>query len=114
MKGSQNVSNTPIPPADFMSGPLGSELGGTLLSEDEEEEEEERYAMVSKNLCGFEYTPGHSMDGLEAAGRFSQEVKLHTSSVSHLHTPPSHQGGTAKHLRPNDTKTKAEKQTGID
>lgn len=78
MKGSQNVSNTPIPPVDFMSGTLGSELGGTLLSEDEEEEEEEeRYAMVSKNLCGFECTPVHSMDGLQAAGTFSQEVKLH-------------------------------------
>lgn len=70
MKGSPNVSNSAIPPVDFMSSTLGSELGATLLSDDDEEEEEERYAVVSKNLCGFEYTPGHSMDGLEGSGRF--------------------------------------------
>lgn len=68
MKTSPNVSNSPI---DFMSSTLGSDLGTTLLSEDEEEEEEEdeRYAVVSKNLCGFEYTPGHSMDNLEGSGK---------------------------------------------
>ncbi|XP_027887634.1 roundabout homolog 2-like isoform X4 [Xiphophorus couchianus] len=65
MKSSANVSNTPM---DFMSSTLGSDLGATLLSEDDEEEEEEedeRYAVVSKNLCGFEYTPGHTVDSFE-------------------------------------------------
>lgn len=65
--------------------------------------------MVSKNLCGFEYTPGHSMDGLEAAGTFSQEVKL---CVWRL--PPARVPFASQRLRPNDTKTKAEKQTGTD
>lgn len=74
MKSSPNVSNTPIPPVDFMPSTLGSDLGATLLSEDEDEEEE-RYAVVSKNLCGFEYTPGHSMDSLEGSGMFLQVVK---------------------------------------
>lgn len=55
---------------DFMSNTLGSDLGATLLSEDDEDEEDERYAVVSKNLCGFEYTPGHSMDNLESSGMF--------------------------------------------
>lgn len=68
MKSSPNVANTPIPPVDFMSSTLGSDLGATLLSE--EDEEEERYAMVSKNLCGFEYTPAHSMDNLDGSGMF--------------------------------------------
>lgn len=69
MKSSPSVSSTPIPPMDFMSGTLGSDLGATLLSEeDEEEEEEERYAVVSKNLCSFEYTPGHSVDNLDGSG----------------------------------------------
>lgn len=67
MKSSPNVSNTSIPPMDFMSSTLGSDLGATLLSE-EDEDEEERYAVVSKNLCGFEYTPGHSVDNLEGSG----------------------------------------------
>lgn len=71
MKSSPNVSKTPIPPMDFMSSTLGSDLGATLLSEDDEdEEEEERYAVVSKNLCGFEYTPGHSVDNLDGSGMF--------------------------------------------
>ncbi|MEQ2179886.1 hypothetical protein GOODEAATRI_029824, partial [Goodea atripinnis] len=68
MKSSANVSNTPM---DFMSSTLGSDLGATLLSEDDEEEEEEhdeRYAVVSKNLCGFEYTPSNSLDSLEGTG----------------------------------------------
>lgn len=69
MKTSPNVSNSQM---DFMSSTLGSDLGATLLSEeDEEEEEDERYAVVSKNLCGFEYTPGHSTDSLEGSGMFS-------------------------------------------
>lgn len=68
MKSSPNVSSTPVPPMDFMSSTLGSELGATLLSEEDEDEEEERYAVVSKNLCGFEYTPGHSVDNLEGSG----------------------------------------------
>uniref|UniRef100_A0A4W6F5M4 Roundabout guidance receptor 2 n=1 Tax=Lates calcarifer TaxID=8187 RepID=A0A4W6F5M4_LATCA len=71
MKSSPNLSKTPIPPMDFMSSTLGSDLGATLLSEeDEEEEEDARYAVVSKNLCGFEYTPGHSVDNLEGSGMF--------------------------------------------
>lgn len=70
MKSTPSVSNTPIPPMDFMSGTLGSDLGATLLSEEDEDEEEERYAMVSKNLCGFEYTPGHSVDNLESSCMF--------------------------------------------
>lgn len=76
MKGSPNVSSTPIPPMDFMSSTLGSDLGATLLSEEDEdvEEEEERYAAVSKNLCGFEYTPGHSVDNLEGSGMYLTKV----------------------------------------
>lgn len=73
MKSSPSVSNTPV---DFMSSTLGSDLGATLLSEEDEEEEDERYAVVSKNLCGFEYTPGHSVDNLEGSGMFLNELKL--------------------------------------
>lgn len=76
MKGSPSVSTTPIPPVDFMSSTLGSDLGATLLSEDDEDlEEEERYAMVSKNLCSFEYTPGHTVDSLEGSGMFLHILK---------------------------------------
>lgn len=64
------MANTPIPPADFMSSPLGSDVAATLLSE-EDEEDEERYAVVSKNLSGFEYTPSHSVDNLEGSGKSS-------------------------------------------
>lgn len=53
---------------DFMSSTLGSDLGDTRLSEDEEE----RYAMVSKHLCGFDYSPGHTMDNLEVSGMFDK------------------------------------------
>ncbi|XP_021173260.2 roundabout homolog 2 isoform X2 [Fundulus heteroclitus] len=74
MKSGANVSNTSM---DFMSSTLGSDLGVTLLSEDDEEEEEdERYSVVSKNLCGLEYTPGHSIDSLEGTGK----------STHHSHT----------------------------
>lgn len=69
MKSSPNVPNTPIPPVDFMSSTLGSDLGANLLSE-EDDDEEERYAVVSKNMCGFEYTPSHSLDNLEGSGTF--------------------------------------------
>ncbi|XP_035035447.2 roundabout homolog 2 isoform X1 [Hippoglossus stenolepis] len=71
MKSTPNVSKTPIPPIDFMSSTLGSDLGATLLSEeDEDEEDDERYAVVSKNLCGgFEYIPGHSVENLEGSGK---------------------------------------------
>lgn len=55
---------------DFLSTTLGSEVGATLLSEEDEDEEEERYAVVSKNLCGFEYTPGHSTENLDGSGKF--------------------------------------------
>jgi len=73
MKGSPSLSKGRLGPRDYMSSTLGSDLGTTLLSEedeeeDEDEEEEERYAVVSKALCGFDYTPGHSMDGLESTG----------------------------------------------
>lgn len=68
MKGSPNMSNTnTLPPMDFLSGALGSDLGATLLSEDDEEEDE-RYAVVSKNLCGYDYSAGHSVDNLESSG----------------------------------------------
>ncbi|XP_056140183.1 roundabout homolog 2-like [Lampris incognitus] len=67
-KGSPNLSNSSKPPMDFMTSSLGSDLGATLLSE-EEEEDEERYAVVSKNLCGYEYTPGHSMEVQEGSGK---------------------------------------------
>ncbi|KAF3841372.1 hypothetical protein F7725_007234 [Dissostichus mawsoni] len=80
MKGSPNVSTTPVPPMDFMSSTLGSDLGATLLSEEDEDmEEEERYAMVSKNLCGFEYTPGHSVDNLDGSDLGTQS----THSLGH-------------------------------
>uniref|UniRef100_UPI003AAF281C roundabout homolog 2-like n=1 Tax=Centroberyx gerrardi TaxID=166262 RepID=UPI003AAF281C len=99
MKGSPNVPKTPIPPMDFMSGTLGSDLGTTLLSEDDEDEEDERYAVVSKNLCGFEYTPGHSVDNLEGSGKaYSQQCRsdssgstdngaLGTQSLGHKRAP---------------------------
>ncbi|XP_056267338.1 roundabout homolog 2-like [Pseudoliparis swirei] len=80
MKGSPSVSTTPIPPVDFMSSTLGSDLGATLLSEEDEDlEEEERYAMVSKNLCSFEYTPGHTVDSLEGSGKGSQQCRRDSS-----------------------------------
>uniref|UniRef100_H3C1P5 Roundabout guidance receptor 2 n=1 Tax=Tetraodon nigroviridis TaxID=99883 RepID=H3C1P5_TETNG len=71
LKSSPNVANTPIPPVEFMSSTLGSDLSATLLSEEDEEEEEERYAVVSKNLSGFEYTPSHSTDNLEGSCKSS-------------------------------------------
>lgn len=67
LKSSPNVANTPIPPVEFMSSTLGSDLSATLLSEEDEEDEEERYAVVSKNLSGFEYAPSHSADNLEGS-----------------------------------------------
>nr|XP_020454428.1 roundabout homolog 2-like isoform X2 [Monopterus albus] len=84
MKNSPNMSNTStIPPIDFMSGTLGSDLGATLLSdEDEDEEEDERYTMVSKNLCGFEYTPGHSMDIAEGSGKTSKQCHSDISGMA--------------------------------
>lgn len=70
MKSNSNVSNTPL---DFMSSTLGSDLGTSLLSEEEEDEEEEdeKYAVVSKNLCSFDYPSGHSMDNLDGSGLFA-------------------------------------------
>ncbi|XP_037605220.1 roundabout homolog 2-like isoform X2 [Sebastes umbrosus] len=94
MKGSPNVSSTPIPPMDFMSSTLGSELGATLLSEEDEDvEEEERYAMVSKNLCGFEYTPGHSVDNLEGSGKSSQQCRSDSSGSADHGAPGTHSLG---------------------
>ncbi|KAK2879707.1 roundabout homolog 2-like isoform X2 [Channa argus] len=81
MKSSPNMSNT-IPPMDFMSSTLGSNLGATLLSEEDNDEEvDERYAVVSKNLSGFEFTPGHSMDNLEASGKTSQQCHSDSSGT---------------------------------
>lgn len=85
LKSSPNVTNTPIPPVDFMSSTLGSDLGATLLSE-EDEEEEERYAVVSKNLSGFEYTPSHSVDNLEGSGK-SRTALSRCFSYSSLNLP---------------------------
>ena len=74
MKGSPSLTKSRIGPRDYMSSTLGSDLGTTLLSEEDEEddeedeEEEDRYAAVSKALCGFDYTPAHSMEGLESTG----------------------------------------------
>lgn len=64
MKSSPNMSkpNT-IPPMDFMSSALGSDLGATLLSDEDEEEEDERYAVVSKNLCGFDCHGAENLNG---------------------------------------------------
>ncbi|XP_030010177.1 roundabout homolog 2-like isoform X2 [Sphaeramia orbicularis] len=92
MKSTPNVPNTPIPPMEFMSSTLGSDLGATLLSEEDEEEEEERYAVVSKNLCGFEYTPGHSVDNLEGSGKTSQS-RSDTSATSDHGAKSSHSLG---------------------
>ncbi|KAK7925081.1 hypothetical protein WMY93_007391 [Mugilogobius chulae] len=80
MKSTPNVSNTPIPPMDFLSSTLGSEVGATLLSEEEEEEEEERYAVVSKNL--FDYTPAHSTENLEDSGKASHQSRMDSSGLS--------------------------------
>ncbi|XP_028322376.1 roundabout homolog 2-like isoform X2 [Gouania willdenowi] len=90
MKSSSNVSNSPM---DFMSTALSSDLGTTLISEDEEEEdvEEERYAIVSKNLCGFEYTPGHSMDNLDGSGKASQQC--HNFGTADQGPPGTHSLG---------------------
>ncbi|XP_040907057.1 roundabout homolog 2-like isoform X2 [Toxotes jaculatrix] len=82
MKSSPNVSKTPIPPMDFMSSTLGSDLGTTLLSEEDEDEEDERYAVVSKNLCGFEYTPGHGVENLEGSGKTSQQCHSERSGTA--------------------------------
>ncbi|XP_077402728.1 roundabout homolog 2-like [Vanacampus margaritifer] len=79
MKSNSNMSNTTIPPMDFMSSTLGSDLADTRLSEDEEEQ---RYAMASKNLCGFEYTPGHTMDNLEVAGKVPQLCRSDSSGAT--------------------------------
>ncbi|KAM7374101.1 hypothetical protein PAMP_006778 [Pampus punctatissimus] len=93
MKSSPSVSNTPIPPMDFMSSTLGSDLGATLLSEDDEDEDDERYAVVSKNLCGFEYTPGHSMDNLESSGISSQQSRSGSSGTGDHGVQGSHSLG---------------------
>lgn len=85
MKSNSNVSNTPL---DFMSSMLGSDLGASLLSEEEEEEEEEKedkkYAVVSKNLCSYDYTSGHSMDNFDGSGLCSKYISIQTFSNSFL------------------------------
>lgn len=65
------MANTPIPPVEFMSSTLGSDLSATLLSEEDDEEEEERYAVVSKNLSSFDYTPSHSANNHEGSCKSS-------------------------------------------
>ncbi|XP_057676121.1 roundabout homolog 2-like isoform X2 [Corythoichthys intestinalis] len=57
----KSSSNNSIPPMEFMSTTLGSDLV-------DEDEEDERYAMVSKNACGFDYAPGHVTDKLSGKG----------------------------------------------
>ncbi|XP_041864948.1 roundabout homolog 2-like isoform X2 [Melanotaenia boesemani] len=118
MKSSPNVSNATM---DFMSTTLGSDLGATLLSEEDDEEEDERYAVVSKNLCGFEYTPGHSVDN-KGSGKTSQQCHSDsfdtsdhgaqgTHSLGHKraplagHKPQTGKVGTLP--RPRDTNTDA-------
>ncbi|XP_058483527.1 roundabout homolog 2-like isoform X4 [Solea solea] len=98
MKSTPNVSKTPIPPVDFMSSTLGSDLGATLLSEDEDDEEEERYAVVSKNLCGFEYIPGHSMDNLDGSGKPPQPIRSDTSGTANHGTQGMHSLGHKRAL----------------
>ncbi|KAG7516829.1 roundabout-like 2-like [Solea senegalensis] len=98
MKSTPNVSKTPIPPVDFMSSTLGSDLGATLLSEDEDDEEEERYAVVSKNLCGFEYIPGHSMDNLDGPGKPPQPIRSDTSGTANHGTQGMHSLGHKRAL----------------
>lgn len=78
------MANTPIPPVEFMSSTLGSDLSATLLSEEDEEEEEERYAVVSKNLSGFEYTPSHSTDNLEGSCKSSTCYSVCCFSIDKL------------------------------
>lgn len=80
MKSMPSMSKDPIPPIDFMSSPVVSDLGATLLSkdedEDEDEDEESKYAVVSSNLCGFEYIPGHGADNHEGSGRSDTHLSL--------------------------------------
>ncbi|XP_077448156.1 roundabout homolog 2-like isoform X1 [Stigmatopora argus] len=91
MKSSSNMSNNSIPPMDFMSSTLGSDLA-------DEDQEEERYAMVSKNVCGFDYAPGHAMDKPEVSGKGGQSCRpdnsgaadggpQNTHSLSHKRVP---------------------------
>ncbi|KAM8835136.1 roundabout homolog 2-like isoform 1-T1 [Synchiropus picturatus] len=97
IKSSSNMSNTSIPPMDFLSSTLGSDLGKTLLSEDEEEEAEQRYAVVSKNSGGFDYSSGHSGDHLEYSGKLPQQchsgspnmADKSTHSLGHQRVPQS-------------------------
>ncbi|XP_054610309.1 roundabout homolog 2-like isoform X2 [Dunckerocampus dactyliophorus] len=79
MKSNSSTANTAMPPMDFMSSTLGSDLGDTRLSEDEEEE---RYAVVSKNLCGFDYSPGHTLDNLEVSGKGSPSCRSDSSGTA--------------------------------
>ncbi|XP_072302616.1 roundabout homolog 2-like isoform X1 [Eucyclogobius newberryi] len=104
MKSSPNVSHTPIPPMDFLSSTLGSEVGAALLSE-EEEEEEERYAVVSKNL--FDYTPGHSIENLEDSGKPSSHLSRVDSSGLSDHSAQNthslnHQRGPVSSHKPTE------------
>ncbi|KAL6099014.1 robo2 [Pungitius sinensis] len=106
MKGSPNVSTTPIPPVDFMSTTLGSDLGATLLSEEDEDlEEEERYAVVSKNLGGFDYAPAHSIEGLEGSGKCYQHCHPDSSgSEDHGTHSLGHKRAPLTGLKPQTAK----------
>ncbi|CAB1316194.1 unnamed protein product, partial [Coregonus sp. 'balchen'] len=66
MKGSPQPPKAPVPPMGYVSSTLGSDLGTNLQCE--EEEEDEGYG-VSRQLCGFDYTAGLSMDNLEGSGK---------------------------------------------
>ncbi|XP_052313218.1 roundabout homolog 2-like isoform X2 [Oncorhynchus keta] len=66
MKGSPHPPKAPVPPMGYVSSTLGSDLGTNLQCE--EEEEDEGYG-VSRQLCGFDYAAGISMDNLEGSGK---------------------------------------------
>uniref|UniRef100_A0A1A8JH97 Roundabout, axon guidance receptor, homolog 2 n=1 Tax=Nothobranchius kuhntae TaxID=321403 RepID=A0A1A8JH97_NOTKU len=126
MKSSPNVSSTPM---DFMSSTLGSDLGASLLSEEEEDEDDEedgRYAVVSKNLCGFEYTPSHSVDSLDNSGKAfhpglsdsfgtADQGPRGTHSLGHKRAPlTGHSSQTEKvGTLPRRRETKTESQTPV-
>ncbi|XP_016897412.1 roundabout homolog 2-like isoform X2 [Cynoglossus semilaevis] len=107
MKSMPSMSKDPIPPIDFMSSPVVSDLGATLLSkdedEDEDEDEESKYAVVSSNLCGFEYIPGHGADNHEGSGKTLQSCHSDTSGSSDYGTHSTHSLG---HMRASLTALK--------
>ena len=81
MKGSPHPPKAPVPPMGYVSSTLGSDLGTNLQCE--EEEEDEGYG-VSRQLCGFDYTAGLSMDNLEGSG----ETHMHAHTHKHTRIMP--------------------------